>query len=367
MMDEEAKKRQLLKNFLATWDKSGSQIEAAQQVFGDLKRFGQVIEGYSRRTRFLVGVLKNGQQAADKTYTVRSLQAAEVLALRADCAAHRNQLEQAQPLLEQAVQLEPNLAITHEAMGYYKYRKEDGSSADMEMKKAMELGSTSFVAPYYHGMLLLRGGLGSPEVMQEAIKSFAKATQINPQFAPAFMGLAQAYSVSPETQKQAVEAGIRAAKLEPTNRAYAVNLVHLLLNNNREADARLLAQRLLDKATSPQESQVARDLLERVKEHEQWTAQRKKQLDAAANSTRQTVVANAPTTTGAQATTTSSTTTPVDTSTLMAEVGLVLGIACLLKDATNHTPHAGEPALGFLIDGLVTGTLPALSQSSLRL
>src|SRR6266436_5180673 len=164
MMDEEAKKRQLLKNFLKTWDKSGSQIEAAQQAFGDLKSFGEVIEGYSRQTRFLVGVIKNGQPAADKTYTVRTLQAAEVLALRADCAAHRNQLEQAQPLLEQAMQLEPNLAITHEAMGYYKYRKEDGSSADMEMKKAMELGSTSFVAPYYHGMLLLRGGLGSPEV-----------------------------------------------------------------------------------------------------------------------------------------------------------------------------------------------------------
>src|SRR5260221_6050181 len=313
MMDEEAKKRQLLKNFLTTWDKSGSQIEAAQQAFGDLKRFGEVIEGYSRQTRFLVGVIKNGQPAADKTYTVRSLQSGEVLALRADCAAHRNQLEQAQPLLEQAMQLEPNLAMTHEAMGYYKYRKEDQSGADKEMKKAMELGSTSFVAPYYHGMLLLRGGLGSPEVMQEAIKSFAKATQINPQFAPGFVGLAQAYSVSPETQKQAVEAGIRAAKLEPTNRAYAVNLVHLLLDNNPEADCRLLAQTLLAKATSPQESQVARDLLERVNEHEKLTAHRKKHRHAAANSTRQTVVANAPTTTGAQATTTSAPTTPAVT------------------------------------------------------
>jgi tetratricopeptide (TPR) repeat protein len=347
MMDEEAKKRQLLKNFLATWDKGGSQIEAAQQVFGDLKRFGQVLEGYSRQTRFLVGVIKNGQRAADKTYTVRSLQAGEVLALRADCAAHRNQLEQAQPLLEQAMQLEPNLAIAHEAMGYYKYRKEDLSGADKEMKKAMELGSASFVAPYYRGMLLLRGGLGSPEVMQEAIKSFEKATQINPQFAPAFVGLAQAYSVSPETQKQSVEAGIRAARLEPTNRAYAVNLVHLLLNNNREADARLLAQRLLDKATSPQEAQTAQVLLGRVKEHEQWAAQRKKQLDAAANSTRQTVVANAPTTTGAQATTASSTTNPVDTATLMAVDGLVRGIDCSHKPAITVTLGGGKRPLIF--------------------
>jgi tetratricopeptide (TPR) repeat protein len=365
MMDEEAKKRQLLKNFLATWDKGGSQIEAAQQVFGDLKRFGQVIEGYSRQTRFLVGVIKNGQQAADKTYTVRNLQAGEVLALRADCAAHRNQLGQAQPLLEQAMHLEPNLAITHEAMGYYKYRKEDGSGADQELKKAMELGSTSFVAPYYRGMLLLRGGLGSSEVMQEAIKSFEKATQINPQFAPAFVGLAQAYSVRPETQKQSVEAGIRAARLEPTNRGYAVNLVHLLLNNNREADARQLAQRLLDKATSPQESQVARDLLERVKEHEQWAAQRKKQLDAAANSTRQTVVANAPTATGAQAGTASATTNPVDTSTLMAVDGLVRGIDCSRKPAITVTLGGGKRPLIFHAEDF--GTVGVTGEGALGL
>src|SRR5260221_11918376 len=42
-LDPEAHQQQLLKNFLTTWDKSCSQIEAVQQVFGDLKRFGQVI------------------------------------------------------------------------------------------------------------------------------------------------------------------------------------------------------------------------------------------------------------------------------------------------------------------------------------
>jgi tetratricopeptide (TPR) repeat protein len=345
MMDEEAQKRQLLKNFLTTWDKGRSQIEAAQQVFGDLNHFGQVIEGYARQTRFRVGLIKNGQPAADKTYTVRNLKAGEVLALRADCAAHRNQLEQAKPLLEQAMQLEPNLAVTHEAMGYYKYRKEDQSGADKEMKKAMELGSTSFVGPYYHGMLLLRGGLGSPEVMQEAIKSFEKATQINPQFAPAFEGLAQAYSVNPETQKQAVEAGIRAAKLEPTTHAYAINLVHLLLNNNRDADGRQLAQRLLDKADSPQEAQTARDLLERVKEHEQWAAQRKMRLEAAANSAKQSAVANAPSET--ETTTAASTKDPVDTSKLMAVDGLVRAIDCSHKPTITLRLSGGSRPLIF--------------------
>src|SRR6266481_42904 len=49
MLDPEARQRQLMKNFIAAWDRSGNQIEAAQQAFGDLRKFGEVIEAYSRQ------------------------------------------------------------------------------------------------------------------------------------------------------------------------------------------------------------------------------------------------------------------------------------------------------------------------------
>src|ERR1700730_14781343 len=78
LLDPEARERGLLKNFVAAWNKVGTQIEAAQQAFGDLKHFGQVIEGYSRQTRFRVGLFKNGQQSGDKTYAVRNLSTGEV-------------------------------------------------------------------------------------------------------------------------------------------------------------------------------------------------------------------------------------------------------------------------------------------------
>jgi len=347
MMDPEAQQRQLLKNFLAAWDQSGNQIDAARQAFGDLKRFGQMIEGYSRQTTFRVGLLKNGQQAADKSYTVRSLPAGEVLALRGDSATHRNKFELAKPLVEQAVQAEPNLPLSHEALGYYLYRKGDQSGADKEMKRAMELGSTSFVAPYYHGMLLVRGGLAGPEVLQGAIQSFQKATQINPQFAPAYEGLAQAYSFSPETQKQAVDAGIHAAKLDPTTRAYAINVAYLLLNNNRDADAKQLAQRILAKAKSPEEIQTAQDLLERIKEHEQWVLQRNAppSMTSDANVATKTAVTGAPA--GPQSMTVSSTPEAVDAKTLMAVDGLVREVDCLHKPAITLTMIVGKGPVSF--------------------
>jgi len=345
MLDPEAHQQQLLKNFFVEWDKCGNQIAAAQQAFGDLKRFGQVIEGYSRQRMFRVALFKNGQQAADKTYAVRSLPAGEVLALRGDCASHRKMFEQARPLVEQAVQAEPKMAISHEALGYYLYRKEDRSGADREMKKAMELGSTSFVAPYYHGLLVLQGGLAAPEMMQEAIKSLERATQLNPQFAPAFEGLAQAYSLSPETQKQALEAGIRAVQLEPATHAYAINLVYLLSNANRDADARQLAQRILERAASPEEAREARALLERIKEHEQWVAQIKAQSEAAASvPAKSAAAASAP---AAQPATPASTPIPVKTADLLAVDGVIGTIDCSRKPAITVTLKGGRRPMNF--------------------
>ena len=345
MLDPEARQRQLLKNFIAAWDKSGNQTEAAQQAFGDLKEFGKVIEAYSRQTTFHAALYKNGQQTADKTYSVRNLQPAEVLALRGDCTTHRNRLEQAQPLIEQALQLEPKLANGHEAMGYYLYRKDDPKGADQDMKKAMELGSTSFVAPYYHGMMLLHGGLGSPEVLQDAIKSFEKATQINPQFAPAFEGLALAYSLTPETRKQAVNAGIQAAKLDPTTHVYVINLIDLLLNDNRDADARQLAQKLLEKTKSPEEAQTARELLKQIGEREKWLAQRRRDLESAANGARASVVVSPPAT--GQTVRASSAATPVDTSPLMAVEGLIRNVDCSRKPTVIMTLRGGTRPLIF--------------------
>lgn len=346
MLEPEAQQRQLLKNFFAAWDKSGNQIDAAQQAFGDLKHFGQEIERYSRQGRFRFAVYKNGQQAADKTYSVRGLSAGEVLALRGDSATHRKMMEQARPLVEQAVQAEPNLASGHEALGYYLYHKGDDDGADQEMRKAMELDSTSFVPPYYHGMLLLRIASAGPEALQEAIKSFQRATQINPRFAPAYEGLAHAYSADPETQTLALEAGIHAAKLEPAEHAYAINLIHLLLNANRYADARQMAQRLQENAASPQEAQTARELLERIKVREQWVAQRKMQPETSAGSVAPAgTVASAPVVAPTQ--TASSTPAPVDPSKLMAADGLVRRVDCSHKPEITVTLSGGNRPLIF--------------------
>jgi Flp pilus assembly protein TadD len=272
MMDEDARKKQLLKSFLSAWEKSGSQVDAAREAFGDLKQFGKRIEAYSRQGSFRIGVVKGGQGAAEKTYSVRNVSAGAALATRGDFFTHHNRLEQAQPVLEEALKTEPNLPFLHEALGYYHYRRQETGEADNEMVEAIKLGAAGFAPQYFHGFFLLQKGGYGGENVKEATAVLEKAVQLNPEFAPAFEALSQAYAHSPETQKQAVNAGIKAVQLDPGQLAYSINLAYLLLNNNRFSEARTMAQRILAAATNAGEKQVAANMLQHVQEREEWVA-----------------------------------------------------------------------------------------------
>jgi Flp pilus assembly protein TadD len=274
MMNPEARQKQLMKNFLSAYEKSGDQAEAARGSFGDLRQFGKRIEAYARQSSFQIGLVKVASEAANKNLPTRSLSPAEVLALRGDFFVHHNRLDQAKPVLEEAVKTEPNLAFAHEALGYYYYRRQETAEADEEMLKAMKLGATDFVAPYYHGVLLLRNGGFEDEAILETTQSLEKAAKINPQFAPAYEWLSHAYSRSPKTQVQAVNAAIKAAQLDPATLPYSINLAFLLTNNNRFSEAHIMAKRIQAAAGSPAEKEMANSILRNLEQAEQRAASR---------------------------------------------------------------------------------------------
>ncbi len=283
MLDEEARRKELMKNFFTAWGKSGNQLDAARETFGDMKQFGRRIESYARQGSFRIGVVKAGQQAADKSYTVRSVAPGEVIAVRGDFLTHHNRIEQARPVLEEAFKTEPNLPFVHEALGYYHYRRREIQEADKEMVEAIKLGGTGFAPQYFHGFLLLQGNGYEGESNQAAPGILEKAVQLNPEFAPAYEALSQAYSRSPETQTKAVNAAIKAMKLDPGHLPYQINLAYLLLNNGRYAEARIMAKRILAAATSTGEREIANNMLQHIQQAEEWAARKPNGASASQN------------------------------------------------------------------------------------
>jgi tetratricopeptide (TPR) repeat protein len=275
MMNPEARQRQLLAKFSAAWDRTQNQLQAAQEAFGDLKRFGDVIENYARQSTFMMGVVKVDLGDTSKEYPVQHISPTQAQVLRGDFMDHRGRLDDAKPVLEEAIRMEPKLGLGHEALGYYLYRREQYDKADAEIREAIADGDASFGAEYLHGMLLERATL-TAESNKEAIDSLKKATQLNPNFAPAFDMLAYVYSQSPELQKQALEACLTAVKLDPAQHRYVFHYANLLVNYEHDADARRLAQRMVATANSSEDKAEAEALLVRIRQHEEWVAARKK-------------------------------------------------------------------------------------------
>ena len=270
LLDPEARRQQLLKKFLVNWDSSGDQLEAGRKAFGDLGRFGEAIKRYVRLANWGTGVVLPGQARSAGDFSVRTLAPAEVLALRGDFFVHRQQLDAARPLLEAGVALGPEIALTHEALGFYDFRDSDFAAADEEMNKAISLGSASFMAFYCHGVLLLRDFSETEESTKKARAALENAARLNPMYAPTFEALTQAYSRTVETQGKALEAAETAVKLDSESRTYKTNLAYVLLNNRRAEDARAVAEKLEASAGSLEEKRTARSILEAIEEEEEW-------------------------------------------------------------------------------------------------
>ena len=272
MLDPNARKQELLKHFLAAWNKSGNQVQAAQETFGDLQKFARTIEGYARQSSFYFAPMKSSLEADEKTYASGSLSPAESLALRGDFYLQTHRLKEAQAALEAAEKEDPNLAAVHESLGLFYFRERNLEEAAKELDLATHLNSNSFLAYYFSAMLNLRGAGGSREAWPKAEAGLEKAIALNPSFAPAYSSLASLYSLHKESQDKALVAARRAVELEPGNIAYTINLGFVLLSTNKTDEARALAARMLAGAKTSWEIQNARSFQQAVEGNAEFRA-----------------------------------------------------------------------------------------------
>jgi Tfp pilus assembly protein PilF len=273
MTDPDARKRNLLFNFLKEWTASGDQVQAARATFGDLKKFSQSMEGYARQSTFYVINLRTSVHGDPKNYTSRELPPSEVAAYRALLYVHTGRTKEAQASTDEALQSDPSSALAFEARGLLAYFHQDFPAAEAAFSRAAELNSSSYSVYYYESEARLRSGIPTPGERVKMIASLEKAVSLNPQFAPAYSALASLYSMQPDTYQKAFEDGAKAVKLEPGTLSYAVNYGYVLLNAGKTADAKYLLSRIQEAATAPEDKHAADLLAEAIASHENYEKQ----------------------------------------------------------------------------------------------
>ena len=271
LLDPEARRADLFKKYLVAWDAGADAVAAGRTAFGDLKAFELAVKKYIGQANWRPGVVLPGLaglQAA--SWKARPLEPAEVLALRGDYFTHRQMMDEARPLLEEAAKTGPEIAGVREALGYFYFRNNDFGEAQEQMKRAIALGAEDFTPYFVLGSLELRNVAESDDEIRDARKNLERAAELNPVFPPTFEALTQAYSRSADTQGKALVAAETAVKLDAESRSYRMNLAYALLNNGRTSQARAVAEKLEATAGSEQEKRSARSVLEAIAEEEEW-------------------------------------------------------------------------------------------------
>jgi tetratricopeptide (TPR) repeat protein len=269
-MDPEARKRQLLTTFLAAWDASGNQVEAATKAFGDLKKFSSAMETYARRQSFYVGRVVTSIHANPKSYTSRVLSPAEAAAEQALFYFQTQRPKEARASTAEALQADPKLALAHEASGLNAYQDADYPAAEKEFARAIELSPTSYVSYFFEAQARLRSGRTQFEALPEIAGYLEKAMELNPQFAPAYASLANFYAMYPQTRDKALATAKKAIELEPGNLNYTTSYGYVLLNMGKLQAAKALSARIKAAARTPQEEHLAAEFARAVASREDF-------------------------------------------------------------------------------------------------
>jgi len=169
---------------------------------------------------FHAALYKNGQQSAEKLQRSQ-FAAGEVLALRG--IARRTAIGWSKRSSDRTSF--GSLSLVWPAgmrRGYYLYAGRS-KRRRKEMKRAMELGSASFVLRITRGYAAARrfgrtGGVAG--MLQRALNAPRSQSAIR----AGVLRLGASVFTCSETQKQAVIAGFRRLKLDPTTHVYTINL-----------------------------------------------------------------------------------------------------------------------------------------------
>jgi tetratricopeptide (TPR) repeat protein len=235
-----------LGDFLALLDQGMEQKQAFRQVFGEFKPVDKALSSYMQQPTFTTTVLKDPDQIDDKTFTSRTLTAAETEAELGGFHLWTHDLEGARALLDQALKDDPKLGLAHENMGFLAFAQGNDSMAEAEFSQAYSADGSLYLSLFAKTMLSPLRTSRQADDLNAFGSAMGKVLQLNPLFAPAYVQLAR-LAVLENDLDSALIVSRKAEEMEPSLAGYHIQTGQILrrLGKNAEAaaDAKFVAGR----------------------------------------------------------------------------------------------------------------------------
>ncbi len=245
------------------------QTDAARRTIGDPGTLQGALNEYIHMLSFTAERLER-PKIEQGDYRVRPLSDAESLAVRADFMTHESQYVKAQHMLEEAVKLDPKLAVAYENMAFLYFQQDKKADAEKWSEQAVALNPQGYLANYYYGASLLREILPSDWTVAKAETSLRTAVESNPGFAPAYDALAfcLARPGSHQNLDEAHRMALAAVERDPSDVGHRVRVVEVLLAMGRRDDAINEATLAVSMAKTPVDQSAAAGALEAAQKFE---------------------------------------------------------------------------------------------------
>lgn len=219
----------------------------------------------------------------DAEMQAATLSEAESQAYLGDLLLHMGNLDSAEKYLQEAVRLDPQLAIAESSLGMLYLRKDKIGEARRHLERAVSLNSQNYLVHYYYAYVLSREGIGADnyitgypaETLQTMRAELKKATELSPSYAEAYNLLAFVNLVSGEHLEDAVAAISRAITLSPGEQEYKFMLAQIYLQKQDFALARRVLEAIVRNSAESETRERAQSLLGNIEAHEREMARYK--------------------------------------------------------------------------------------------
>ncbi|MGH9834641.1 MAG: tetratricopeptide repeat protein [Blastocatellia bacterium] len=174
--------------------------------------------------------------------------------------------------LKKAVQLDPNLAIAHAALGMARMKERRFAEARESLERAVVIETRNHLIHYYYAFVLSREAMDEsnfvsgyePEVTQKMREHLKKAIAIAPNFPESYNLLAFVNLVANEELDESDNLLRRAIALSPNRQDFAFALAQVQSRRRQYDEARKLVEGVITQAANPQLRQRAQTLLDSI-------------------------------------------------------------------------------------------------------
>jgi tetratricopeptide (TPR) repeat protein len=203
-----------------------------------------------------------------------ALSEAESNAYLGDLLYHTNRHDDAEPYLQKAVALKPDLSMANTSLGMVKIRQRKYADAKNYLEKAISEDQKNHLAFYQYAYLLSREGrdefgfvdsfpADKSAKMRDLLK---KAIAINPSFTDSYELLALVNLVNKEHLDEAISYLQKALKYQPGNQRYAMRIAEVYLQQSKFAEAAAIVDKIAKTADEPEIKAQAENLNEQIRQ-----------------------------------------------------------------------------------------------------